>query len=100
MILLPLNSSSIGYCTVVEEVVGICGVILGNKCVLAIFGNACNKCNLSIKQMETVSFNPYTIHKQVWTVQLVKHVLDSMEENKLIHENIINQFGKTLIVRH
>ena len=50
--------------------------------------------------METVSFNPYTIHKQVWTVQLVKHVLDSMEENKLIHENIINQFGKTLIVRH
>ena len=28
MILLPLNSSSMGHCTVMEEVVGISGVIL------------------------------------------------------------------------
>ena len=40
MILLPLYSSSIGYCTVVEEVVGICGVILGLVFFEGVFGRS------------------------------------------------------------
>ena len=40
MIRLPLNSSSMGYCTIVEEVVGIYGVILGLVFIEGVFGRS------------------------------------------------------------
>ena len=49
---------------------------------------------INVEQIIVDENRSVDIHK------LVKYVLGSMEENKLIHKNIINQFGQTLIVRN